>query len=330
MYNEGLPPSDEPQLLIEELLRHFTPFYYSERLYAIRVLIPLLSSSDDQIKKLAVEYVPRIAPDPKTWALKLLSEYLKRTQESLPANLDNEPKKASLWVKENAKVQLVLLEVLFWSMWENVPATGPVVYRFLEVAYATNMGSLQQNGNLLLDDEGVQLLQDSAALWILILIEVLELERAATGISLNGGEDDSEVYWSSPDHLTQIHDIIISHDSSQFACVFLSWAFILSQLDKATNGGKDVPPAYSKFISSILPQIDRSYSKDREPVHALMTKTCLDPDAGLFQLLLTLLTNTPLFVASLAWKTGSAVTDPNAVAFRSVLKGIFITSPNPP
>ena len=56
-----------------------------------------------------------------------------------------------------------------------------------------------------------------------------------------------------------------------------------------------------------------------------MTKTCLDPDAGLFQLLITLLTNTPLFVASLAWKTGSAITDPNAVAFRSVLKGMSTT-----
>ncbi|CAL1699999.1 unnamed protein product [Somion occarium] len=311
MYNEGLPAeatSDESSSYVDEVITHITPFYYSERLYALRVLIPLLSSSDEVIKEVSAEFLPKIAPNGKEWALTLLSEYLKRTQADLPGNLDNQPRKAAQWVKENAKSQLVLLEVLFWTMWEYVPASGPIVYRILEVAYQTNMGSVQQNGNFLLDDEGIQLQQDNAAMWMLVLIEVLELERAADGISLSADQEESEVYWTSPEDLERLHQLVISHDS----------------IVQATSEAKELPQAYNKFISSIVPQMDRSYAKDREPVHVLMTKTCLDPDAGLFPLLLTLLTNTPLFVASLAWKTGSAITDPNAVAFRSVLKGLII------
>ncbi|KIJ97273.1 hypothetical protein K443DRAFT_105919, partial [Laccaria amethystina LaAM-08-1] len=46
-----------------------------------------------------------------------------------------------------------------------------------------------------------------------------------------------------------------------------------------------------------------------------------EPEAGLFNLLGSLLTNSPLFVTAVSWRTGSSISDPNAVAFRSVLKG---------
>ncbi|KAJ3754452.1 hypothetical protein EV360DRAFT_86825 [Lentinula raphanica] len=56
-----------------------------------------------------------------------------------------------------------------------------------------------------------------------------------------------------------------------------------------------------------------------------MSQLCLDPKSGLLSLMKTLLTNSPLFVTSIAWKTGSTVTDPNVIAFRSVFKALPVS-----
>ncbi len=52
-------------------------------------------------------------------------------------------------------------------------------------------------------------------------------------------------------------------------------------------------------------------------------KACLDPDAGLLASCKTSLRTPPLFVNALYLKTGSALTESNTMAFRSVLKGMF-------
>ena len=56
---------------------------------------------------------------------------------------------------------------------------------------------------LLLDDEGAQILQDSTALWILITIEVLELERIAKpdGVEISSSPQNRSFYVSSPKSL---------------------------------------------------------------------------------------------------------------------------------
>ncbi|EDR12602.1 uncharacterized protein LACBIDRAFT_311161 [Laccaria bicolor S238N-H82] len=51
---------------------------------------------------------------------------------------------------------------------------------------------------------------------------------------------------------------------------------------------------------------------------------CLEPETGLYNLLGNLLTNSPLSVTAVSWKTGSSISKPNAVAFRSVLKGFIM------
>ena len=56
-------------------------------------------------------------------------------------------------------------------------------------------------------------------------------------------------------------------------------------------------------------------------MYTLMLQRVLDPSVGLLNLLLSLLTTTPLFVTSIAWKTDSSISEPNAVAYRSVVKG---------
>jgi len=217
-----------------------------------------------------------------------------------------------------------MLEVLFWTMWGYVPCDGPLVVQIFEAAYDTNLGSSQQNGMLLLDEESVQLQQDSAAFWILITIEVLELETVAEpgSVEISANPTRRDIYTSSPDSLKRIHELVTSHGDSQHACTYLAWAFVVSRLSSTVADLEEIPDTYRPFFELLLPNLTRSYSKDREPTHVLMSRTCLEPDVGLFKLILTLLTNSPLFVTAVAWKTGSTVTDPNAIAFRSVVKGV--------
>lgn len=215
------------------------------------------------------------------------------------------------------------MEVLFWTMWGFAPCSGPLVEKIFRAAYGTNLGSIQTNATLLLDDEGIQLKEDCAAQWVLITVEILELETIgqpeAVEISDNPGRKD--FYTSSPQSLERIHQIVMSHVNSQNACTYLAWAFVLSRLASRVGELKEIPASYRPFFETILPHLSRAYSKDHEPTHVLMSKACLNPEVGLFGLLEKFLTQSPLFVTAAAWRKGSSVTDPNAVAFRSVIKG---------
>lgn len=326
MYNEGVPSSVEAAPLVEDLLEAITPFYYSERLAVLRVLIPLfraLENSADPIHHISTDFLPKLLPDGQHFTESLITDYVRKTKEKFPESMGGDPRAASRWAKQNAKEQLVLLEVLFWTMWGYVPCSGALVERILETAYSTSLGSLQSNATLLLDEEGVQLQQDCAALWILISVEILELENLGEDelVEISDNPSRKDIYTASPDSLKRIHEMVTSHEDSQYACLYLAWAYVLSRMSSKATQIEVIPSTYRPFFESLLPHLSRAYSTDREPTHVLMSRACLEPDVGLFSLLLNLLTQSPLFVTAVAWKTGSTVTDPNAIAFRSVLKG---------
>ncbi|KAJ3553659.1 hypothetical protein NM688_g3489 [Phlebia brevispora] len=334
LYNEGLPSNtsgaSSTSALVDELVDAITPFYYSERLYILRVLIPLFRANAggaEPVSSIASDYLPRIIPDGKVFARTLIEEYTHKIDELAPQGLDIDPRKSAQWAKQNAKEQLVLLEVLFWTMWDYTSCDGQLVVEIYKTAYGTNLGSSQANATLLLDDEGSQVLQDSAALWILIMIEILELERVAApgGIEISATPLDTDIYWSSPESMQEIHQLVTTHADSQFGCTYAGWTFFLSRFVEVCTSMQTIPRSYAEFYSSISPSMDRpSYTKEGEPAHVSMARACLAPQAGLFSLMLTLTTNSALFVTSVAWRTGSSVTDPNAVAYRSVLKGLLI------
>ncbi|KAF9445018.1 hypothetical protein P691DRAFT_777875 [Macrolepiota fuliginosa MF-IS2] len=320
-YNEGIPFISSDTSITQELLEAITPFFLAERLAAIRVLIPLFrtkENSDDPLSEVASEILPQIIQDGPKFAETLLHEYTRRTKEEVPEKLRGDPKAATSWAKQSVKEQLVLLETLFWTMWEYVPCSGPLVVKIFEAAYSTNLGSSQTNGTLLLDEESTQLQQDLAALWILITIEVLELENVAEPESIAPIDESRSqtTYLASSDSLKRLHEQVVSHGDSQFACTYLAWTFVLSRLAGS--------PTYAPFLESLSTSNGRPFSKSKGPIHAHMLQSCLSPEAGLFQLILSLLTKSPLFVTAVAWKTGSWITDPNAIAFRSLLKGLVI------
>ena len=327
LYNDGLSissGSSSDKSLVEELITAITPFYYSERLFLLRVCIPLFraqENSADPIHAVATKNLPSILPDGRAFVDSLVAEYLRKTQESIPDTFNEDPRAASRWVKQNSREQLAMLEVVFWAMWGYVPCEGDLVVKLLEAAYDTNLGSSQQNSTLLLDEEGMQILQDIAGLWMLITIEILELERVAEpdGIEISTAPSDKTLYTGSPDSLKQIHDLVTSNPGNQHACTYLGWAFVLSRIGAKVMDMKEVPHSYRSFYDST--QTHPSRGKEREPTYVLMGRVALSNEVGLFRLLHNLLTTSPLFVTAIAWKAGSTVTDPNAIAFRSVLKG---------
>jgi len=144
----------------------------------------------------------------------------------------------------------------------------------------------------------------TAQLQMLIVVEVLELENMAEPDAIELSDDPENVL----SRLTTKANQLLQHSQS-------------------------IPASYKPFFGLVNVTIHQDrLSKMTEPVHMhmLMAKGSLSEDAGLFRLLRMLLTASPLFVTAVAWRTGSSVTDPNAIAFRSVLKGVFHFFPSFP
>lgn len=329
LYNQGLPTdagSNPNASLVEEFVQAITPFYYAERLAIVRILIPLLrarESVSDPFHTLSLALLPKIIPDGTEFVKLLVEEYLMKTKEDILEKESHDYKAATRSAKQNSKEQLVMLEVLFWLMWGLVPCDGPTVRRIFSAAYETNLGSQQQNETLLLGEEAQQLQQDIAVLWVLICVEILELETIAEPgfLDISDTSERKNLYTADPVVLQHLHELVTSNPSSQFACIYLAWTFVVFRFATVAETLSDhIFPLYRPFIELILPGL-QLYSTEREPAHVTMSKTCLESHLGLLQLLLNLLTCSPWFVTSVAWRTGSHVTDPNAVAFRSLLKG---------
>ncbi|KAA1466701.1 hypothetical protein DENSPDRAFT_811950 [Dentipellis sp. KUC8613] len=332
LFNESLPEEVQKasgDAFVQQVIEVFTPFYYSELRCVARVVALLFRAYDDDkvwFHEAALSIIPDVAPAGETYARNVITAYLDKTRSPLPEDISRDPKLTAKWTKENLKDQLALLELLFWAMWNYVPRTGPMVVSIYEAGYNTNLGSDQQTGALILDEESSRLQQDCAAVWILIMIEVLELENfnEQGDIEISENPKSKDTYTASPQSVRRIHELVTSHGDGHFAPIYLAWALVLSHVEGAASRLDQCPSSYQALFKYLDSESSRPYSKERKHVSEAMLQRCLDPVVGLFSLLLSLLTATPLFVTSIAWKTGSDVSEPNAVAFRSVVKGLLI------
>ncbi|EAU82745.2 hypothetical protein CC1G_10650 [Coprinopsis cinerea okayama7 len=328
LYNQGLPPNltaETSSQMVEALLEKITPYYYSERLNALRILGPLFKAYGDEsdlLYDVACDFLPVVIPDPIKFGIDLLNAYTAKTKEKLSTN---DPQEAIAHAKRSLHDQLAMLELFFQLMWGYAPCTGEIVVKTLETAYDTSFGAIQQHNTLILDNESQQLLQDCAALWIVITIEVLELETVGhdEGLEITETPSGKTLYIASPESLEKIHNIVISNTQSQFACTYLAWTYVLSRICTKTSTLDTIPPSYKKFMDIINPPAN-SRAFNAEPVYLQMTRVCLSPEAGLLPLINDLLTKSPLFVTSIAWRTGSALNAPNSLSYRSTLKGLVI------
>ena len=56
--------------------------------------------------------------------------------------------------------------------------------------------------------------------------------------------------------LKGIYEVVTSHASdSQYICIYLAWAYVLSCLVKKAEETKDIPESYATFFESILPVV---------------------------------------------------------------------------
>ena len=253
--------------------------------------------------------------------MKLASEFLRRSQLPIPDYASSSPKAGSQWAKQNAKEQLVLVELIFWLLWDYCPITAPVAVSVFQTAYEADFGYKQANATSMLDEEGMQIQRDLAAFWVLITIETLQLEYLEEIIVdlPNYSRDDSQLHLA-PLSMLKIHKIVIAHSSPGYVCTMLAWAFFLQALSKVASRKAERPAAYVPFLREIRHPSEVAFKKGEKEVHTAIVEECLRPELGLFPFLSALLSNPP-FTISGAVKTGSSVTDVNDIAYRALVKG---------
>ncbi|EJD01706.1 uncharacterized protein FOMMEDRAFT_111741 [Fomitiporia mediterranea MF3/22] len=331
LYNEGLPefPEDQRSSVIEEVMTRITPFYYSERLYIVRTVVALLKSSQtqsDPFHHIAPTLLRKIIPNPTDFSLKLASEFLRKTQLSVPQFASGGLKATSQWAKQNAKEQLVLVELLFWMLWDYCPVNAPIAVAVFQTAYEAEFGYRQANKTSMLDEEGTQLQRDLASLWVLITIETLQLEYLSDTVTYDAREALSE---KGPLHLAplallKIHRLIIVHASPGYFCTMLAWAFFIKAISDTASRMAERPKYLVPFLQEIRSSSEVTFKKGEKEVHATIVAACLRPEAGLFSFMQELLSS-PLFMASNAIRVGSSVTDANDIAYRALLKGLIMS-----
>ena len=328
LYNEGLPPipdSGSTSSLVKELLIKITPFYFSERLHVPRVVMCLLrahQSLDDPFHRVAVKILPKIISEPTSFVETLVVEYRRKSRLPVPDHAINEPKAASQWAKQNAKEQLGILELLFSALWDFVPCIASVVVAVFEAAYSGKFGYEQANSTSMLDEEGQQVQRDLSAIWLLLTIEVLNLEQIGSpGLELSEDESSSCLLASSPQALAKIHALVMSHSSAGYTCTMLAWAFYLKGICDAASQMAERPQAYISFLREIRASCEVAHRKGEKELHHLIVANVLSPESGIFSILSELLTQSPFFSTSMAGKTGSAVSEPNSVSYRALVKG---------
>ncbi|KIY69357.1 hypothetical protein CYLTODRAFT_393808 [Cylindrobasidium torrendii FP15055 ss-10] len=332
MYNQGFPALDDSKLpLAEACVEAITPFYLSERLSVLRVLVPLFRAREDEndpAHKVSQLFLPKVLSDGPKFVQQILAEYTRKSREGFDKPLAQNAKQAYEWAKQNLKEQLCLLELLFWTMWGAVRCTGPLVEAILTTAFSTNLGNDYADSPIFFGAEAQVIEQDLAVMWNLITVEILELENLSdpdvTIINAVPSTTD-DWYFTDPKSLERIHQLILKYDSSQFVCTHLAWTYTLTRVTTAatkltspqSQPGSPIilPPAWLPFIQAL---------GGNRPIHAAILESCLRVDNHLFQMLHHMLTASPFFVTMLAFKADSSVTDTNVIAFRSVLKGLIV------
>jgi nuclear pore complex protein Nup188 len=144
--------------------------------------------------------------------------------------------------------------------------------------------------------------------------------------NISGPTSTESMYTSHPDSLKHIRQLVTFHGDSNYAAVYLTWTSIVVHLEMTVLALDDCPPAYQSFFDSLDVQTGRPFSKNHEPIYTLMLQRVLDPSVGLLNLLLSLLTTSPFFVTSIAWKTDSSISELNAVAYSQSYVVLFLVS----
>lgn len=302
--NRGLVSADLPS--DEEIVVHFSDYYYEEKLSVLRCIIPLLRSKSDPtapfhaIAKQTLSEMPK----PRVLATDLAKQFLLKTTEALPQNIKENPRNTPKYIKRNVRQQFVLLEVLYWTLLEYTLFDGSLTEEIYSIAYKSDLGNAQLHSNMLLDEESLQLLKDMETLWAMILVELVQTPQ----LLIRSPEDttsDSALLVSLPEYLTSTLNIVYSNVTPRYGCILLAWSAVLFHLSQVDISER---PAYEEISSQAS-----------EKHHQLLAYI-LQLEFNLFRNMRTTLLTSPLFVPSAVLTLNSPVTKSNAVDFRFTYK----------
>ncbi len=94
----------------------------------------------------------------------------------------------------------------------------------------------------------------------------------------------------------------MGHTHPGFVCTMLAWAFYLKGVTDAAARLVERPAPYLPFLREIRSSQEVAFKKGEKELHATIVSACLRPESGLFSFLQTLLTESPVFATSVAWK----------------------------
>ncbi|KAK4331772.1 nucleoporin [Rhodotorula toruloides] len=296
------------------------------------------SSADDDTTHpcydLASTLLPSILSD--TFTSTLLSAFASRTSQSLPEAVRASPAHSLFWTKQLVREQKALLELVFLVYYSPRPADGPELARVLDIIKSTEWGQRQELfGYFDAETQGME--KELADLLTLIAIEAMNLENAMEqeypiGAPGEQGVDPKSIF--APAHLIKVNEAVealVRLDSERSSPVLIGWAFLLSKVTTSLLE-RGVPESYHDFAEQSLRVEAPSSSSSRsstQPLFQLYAAHALSPASSLFPVLLSIL-RSPLLGQSAQRESFSsfAVTEPNAVGYLSVLRGLVTSLPN--
>lgn len=295
----------------------------------------LIPATADFEARIPAEVVQHFASDVTTpqFAQTLLDRVSHLATTSVPASaIPFSPIWAKFWVQQ----QKALLEVYFLLYYNRLFPNGKSLSSVLLFVQNTVWGSLQVNEGLF-DTEAQALAQDVAALCHLILIENMNLERAASPeaeeFTLIPEHPVSEDELLHPNTLQSVHQRVlhlIGTHPRQSALLALAWAAVLFRITESISS-VPLPETYYDVAQEILP-IDLQPRKDKRSEQAntspqalwqLLVTHALSPQVSGLAFMVDLL-SLPLLSAnhSISLPTITS-TDPNVAGYLSVLRSVL-------
>ena len=248
------------------------------------------------------------------------------------------------WAKQQLHEQKALLEVYFLLHYNKLFPNGQTLLDILETAEQTEWGRNQVN-EAYHDGEAQALVRDITSLLILVAIESLNLERAASSeaeelnIAPNAKLEPDELL--HPAMLSQIHHRMLDLGASQPQAtgpLLLAWSFVLSRITESMTA-VPLPESYYEIAAELLPQEmhprrntqQATANRSAQPVYQTLVSHALSSDVALFSTLHNIFVSPLLGSASVSalppGSSSSDALDPNVPGYLSVARSILAVTP---
>ncbi|KZT60829.1 hypothetical protein CALCODRAFT_480479 [Calocera cornea HHB12733] len=317
----------------QEHTQAFLQFLLEERLHVTRVVAALLraaSNEQDAVHSVATELLPYIFNPYEEHLKKLLSAFQSRCTNPLPAALQTKEYRAlaPLLARHAVQEQIGFLELLFLANYIQPPSAA-LAHEILHVVYYTQLGAAHEPLEpYLMDDPGLALTRSVRVASILLAVGVLNLE-SLWGLDLVLSEQAGSTLLTNPDVLLAIQETLLQTPSdSSYAAIVLAWSVVLHALTETMLAAEDIPDIWLPLVRAIAPDAEKGPAiilPDRRMAFEEFASVALDPGMNLFPALEEILTLPPFESES---DRGAALLSPvNALAYRSVLKGLLLSVP---